>query len=144
MTDDPTKRLHEDLFEEPDNSVKGLFEWDEVKSMPHSDFIRNPPLRFSIPESFVGLEMDFTLVVDDEYQFSYAVVLRHSKTDIETHFLTYWRKSNKGGPAYYNKYYGLPKDVRWCDTDKRARDDRDINYIRAALEELGHNTSERF
>ena len=117
---------------------------EKVNRVTIQSFKANPTPRFIIPESIVGLEMDFTLIVDDEYQFTYAVVLRHSKTDIETHFLTYWRKSNKGGPAYYNKYYGLPKDVRWCDTDKRARDDRDINYIRAALEELGHNTSERF
>ena len=82
--------------------------------------------------------------MDDEYQFAYAVVLRHSKIHTETHILTYWRQLNKGIPYDYNKYYGLPKDVRWCDTDKRSRDEHDVNYIRLALQELGHNTSERF
>ena len=117
---------------------------EKVNRVTIQSFKANPTPRFIIPESFVDLEMDFTLVVDDEYQFSYAVVLRHGDGDTELHFLTYWRKSNKGDPAYFNEYYGLPKDVRWCDTDKRSRDDRDINYIRLALQELGHNTAERF
>jgi len=117
---------------------------EKVNRVSIQSFKANPTPRFIIPESFVGLEMDFTLIVDDEYQFAYAVVMRHSKTHTETHTLTYWRQLNKGIPYDYNRFYGLPKDVRWCDTDKRSRDEHDVNYIRLALQELGHNTAERF
>lgn len=143
MTDDPTKRLHEDLFEEPDNSVKGLVEWDEVKSMPHSDFIRNPPLRFAIPKSFVGVEAHFTLIRDDEYAFAYAIVLYYGGEHIEHHILTYWRQ-NTPFSREDNEEQLLPRDSRWCDTFIRSRREGANNDVRLLMRELGHNTSERF
>jgi len=143
MTDDPTKRLHEDLLEEPDNSVKGLVEWDGVKSMPHSDFIRNPPSRFVVPKSFVGVEMHFTLIRDDEYAFAYAIVLYYGGEHIEHYILTYWRQ-NTPFSREDNEEYLLPRDSRWCDTCSYSRREGASNDVRLLMRELGHNTAERF
>tara|TARA_B100000902_G_scaffold387334_1_gene431272 strand:- start:99 stop:533 length:435 start_codon:yes stop_codon:yes gene_type:complete len=124
------------------NRASLMENFEDLKNLDLRKFKANPMLRFVIPENFVGVEMDFILILDDEYRFDYAVVVRHSKRNIETHILTYWRQVNLGNPYYFNQMYGLPKEARWCDTDKRSRDDGDYNYIRLALQELGINTAE--